>query len=66
MIYHDSHMDWKTGENSGHLNRLEKSGNFVQNTGKMREFYPKYWKSDGILPRILEKWGNFSQFLFVK
>ena len=31
----------------------EKSGNFEQ-TGK-REFYPKYWKTGEILPKILEK-----------
>ena len=30
----------------------KKSGNYEQ-TGKVREFYPKYWKR-----------GNFSQFLF--
>ena len=32
----------------------EKSGNFEQ-TGKVREFYPKYWKNEGNLPKILEK-----------
>ena len=48
-------MDWKTWKNEktfssqGILNRLEKSGNFTQNTGKIREFYPKYWKSEEIL-----------------
>ena len=42
----------------------EKSGNFEQ-TGKVREFYPKYWENEGILPKILEKWGNFSHFLFL-
>ena len=29
------------------------SGNFEQ-TGKVREFYPKYWKNEGILSKILE------------
>ena len=41
----------------------EKSGNFEQ-TGKVREFSPKYWENEGIFPKILEKWGNFSQFYF--
>ena len=35
----------------------EKSGNFEQ-TGKVREFYPKYWKNERILPKLLEKWGK--------
>ena len=42
----------------------EKSGDFEQ-TRKVREFYPKYWKNEGILPKILEKWGNLGQFLFL-
>ena len=29
---------------------MEKSGNLTQNTGKMREFDPKYWKNEEILP----------------
>ena len=43
-----SHWDWKTWENGkafssqgkgqGILNRLEKSGKIIQNTGKLREF----------------------------
>ena len=32
--------------------------------GKVRQFYPKFWKFDGILPKILEKWGHFSQLLY--
>ena len=32
----------------------EKSENF-EPTGKVEEFYPKYWKSEVILPKILEK-----------
>ena len=40
----------------------EKSGNF-EKTGKVREFYPKYWKNEEILLKILEKWGHFSLFL---
>ena len=55
-------MDWKTYKNwktffsQGILNRLEESGNFMQNTGKMRTFYSKYWKNEGI-------WANF-YFIF--
>ena len=40
---------FQSGKSQGILNRLEKSGNFTQNTGKMREFYPKYWKIGEIL-----------------
>ena len=42
----------------------EKSGNFEQ-TEKVREFWAKYWKNEGILPKILGKLGTFSQFLFL-
>ena len=47
---HGSHMDWKNWkmwksekpfpvrEKSGNFERLEKSGNFTQNTGKVRKF----------------------------
>ena len=53
QIYHGSHMDWKTWKkgktfSQGILNRLQKSGNFTQNTGKMGQFYPKYQKSEDI------------------
>ena len=45
-------------ENPGKMRKLfpvrEKSGNFEQ-TGKVREFHPKYWKNKAILPKILEK-----------
>ena len=34
----------KPGRTGEHFPVREKSGNFVQ-TGKVREFYPKYWKS---------------------
>ena len=47
-----------------HFSVTEKSGNFEE-TGKVRKFYPKYWKSGGILPKILEKRRNLSQFLFL-
>ena len=40
-------------EKSGILSRLEKSGNFPQNTGKIRKNYT------GKLKRILEKSGKF-------
>ena len=39
-IIHGSHMDWKNGKtfsSQGIFNRLEKSGKFTQNAGKMRE-----------------------------
>ena len=58
-------MDWKTWKNEktfssqGILNRLEKSGNFIQNTGKMREFYQNYWKSE----ENLASFYFFSDFL---
>ena len=29
-------------KSQGILNRLEKSGNFTQNTGKIRKFYPEH------------------------
>ena len=62
-------MDWKTwkpwkmsklfqsGKSEGFFNRLEKSGNFTQNTGKIREIYAKYWKSEEIL-------ASFYSYLF--
>ena len=33
----------------GILNRLERSEKFTQNTGKMKEIYPKYSKSDFLI-----------------
>ena len=48
---------FQSGKSQGILNIPEKSGNFTQNTGKMREFYSKYWKK--------KKWRNFSQFYFI-
>ena len=44
-------MDWKMGK---HFSSQGKVGNFTQ-TGKVRESDQKYWKSEGILPQILEK-----------
>ena len=55
VVQHGSHMDRKTWKNEktffsqGILNRLEKSKNFTQNIGEIREFYPKYCKSEGVL-----------------
>ena len=40
--------NFQSGKSKRILNRLKKSGNFTQNTGKMREIYPKYWKSEEI------------------
>ena len=40
-VDHGSHIDWKMGK---HFPVGEKSQNFEQ-TGKVRAFYPKYWKS---------------------
>ena len=48
-----SHTDWKNGKNFFPVR--EKSGNFVQ-TGKVREIWTKYWKSQGNL-------GNFYFFV---
>ena len=41
-----------TGKSQGILNRLGKSGNFTQNTGKMNKFYLKYWKNEDILASV--------------
>ena len=42
------------GKSTGKWEYIFQSGNFEQ-TGKVREIYPKCWISDGILPKILEK-----------
>ena len=43
-------MDWKT--RMGKLFPVrEKLGNFEE-TGKVRKFYQKYWKNEGILPSV--------------
>ena len=47
----------KIFSSQGIFNRLDKLGNFNQNTGKMREFDSKYWKNEGILAKF------FSGFL---
>ena len=49
----------KPGKMGRHFPVREKSGNFIK-TGKVREFYLKYWKNyTGKLKRILEKLGKF-------
>ena len=52
----------KPGKMGRHFPVREKSGKFVK-TGKVREFYSKYWKirksCTGKLKRILEKSGKF-------
>ena len=58
-LKHGSHSGWKTWKNrrafssQGILLRLEKSGNFTKNTGKIRKNYI------GKLKQILEKAGKF-------
>ena len=48
-------MDWKTWKMGKHVPvGKKKSGNFEQ-TGKVGQFYPKYWKSEVILPKVLGK-----------
>ena len=44
---------FQSGKSQGILSRLEKSGNFTQNTGKIRKNYT------GKLKKILEKSGKF-------
>ena len=44
---------FQSGKSQGILSRLEKSGNFTQNTGKIRKKYT------GKLKKILEKSGKF-------
>ena len=65
---HSSHMDWKNGKtfsSQGNVREFwtdwESQGFLPQNTGKMREFYPKYWKSKEILVRFY--FCFFSDFL---
>ena len=52
-----------TGKTGKHFPVREKSGNFAK-TGKVREFYPKYWenkkKYTGKLNKILKSQGNLS------
>ena len=46
-----------------HFPDKEKSGNFEQ-TGKVREFYPKYWKMRKFYPKYWKSEENFGQFLY--
>ena len=54
ISYHGSHMDRKTWKN----------WKTFSTQGKSQGIF-KRLESQGILPKILEKWGNFSQFLFL-
>ena len=49
-IEHGSHRDWKSG-------KTWKNGKAFSSQGKVREFCQD-WKSQGILPKILEKQEN--------
>ena len=53
-IIHGFHIDWKTWKMAVYFSVREKSENF-ENTGKVKEVYSKYWKSEGMLPQKLEK-----------
>ena len=51
-----------TGE-TGKWENFFQSGNFEQ-TGKVREFYQKYWKNEGVLSKILESEEILASFYF--
>ena len=56
---HGSHRDWKSG-------KTWKNGKAFSSQGKVREFCQD-WKSQGILPKILEKQENLNKKnVFVK
>ena len=50
---HGSHRDWKSG-------KTWKNGKAFSSQGKVREFCQD-WKSQGILPKILEKQENLNK-----
>ena len=52
LYYHGSHRDWKSG-------KTWKNGKAFSSQGKVREFCQD-WKSQGILPKILEKQENLN------
>ena len=52
-LYHGSHRDWKSG-------KTWKNGKAFSSQGKVREFCED-WKSQGILPKILEKQENLNK-----
>ena len=52
---------FQPGKSRGILNRLEKFGNFTQNTGKIRKFPLKCWKYEEILANFYLNF--FSDFL---
>ena len=51
-LHHGSHRDWKSG-------KTWKNGKAFSSQGKVREFCQD-WKSQGILPKILEKQENLN------
>ena len=56
IIQHGSHKDWKPGEMRKLFPVREKSENF-EHTGKVKEFYPRYWKREGILASFYFKFS---------
>ena len=61
---------WKLGKWE-YIFQPGKSRNF-EHTGKVREYYPKYWKREGILPIFIFIffhwffiWGVFVRFLYL-
>ena len=52
ITMHGSHRDWKSG-------KTWKNGKAFSSQGKVREFCQD-WKSQEILPKILEKWENLN------
>ena len=59
-ILHGSHSDWKNWKTGEHFPVRQKLGNFAE-TGKVREFYPKYWKDQkkNYTGKLQEKLGKF-------
>ena len=51
-MYHGSYQDWESG-------KTWKNGKAFSSQGKVREFCQD-WKSQGILPKILEKQENLN------
>ena len=51
-------------ENEKTFPAREKSGKF-EKTGKVREFHPKYWENEGILPQKIRKFWPVFIFVFL-
>ena len=51
---HGSHSDWNNLKKGEHFPVGERLGNFAK-IGKIREFYPKYWKDQKKLCWKIEK-----------